>query len=147
MVVLVRDPLGPWRDEVLVATDPQVSATFVIQGYCRRWSIELAFFDSKQYLGLHDPRVWSERSVERTHPMAWFVGTLTVLWYAVSGHVGAQVRRDRSWYPYKVTPTFSDMLGALRLQMWQHRVYGASGHEVPSPECVELLLQTLSAVA
>ena len=74
MVVLVRDPLGQWRDEALVATDPTVSAEFVIQGYCRRWSVELAFFDSKQYLGLHDPRVWSERSVERAHPMAWFVG-------------------------------------------------------------------------
>jgi DDE superfamily endonuclease len=147
VVVLVRDPLGQWRDEALVATDPKVSATFVIQGYCRRWSIELAFFDSKQYLGLHDPRVWSERSVERAHPMAWFVGTLTVLWYAVSGHAGAQVDRERSWYPHKVRPTFSDMLGALRLQMWQQRVNGASGLEVPSPECVKMLLQTLSAVA
>jgi len=146
-VVLVRDPLGQWRDEALVATDPTASAVFVIQGYCRRWSIELAFFDSKQYLGLHDPRVWSERSVERAHPMAWFVGTLTVLWYATSGHAGAQVERDRPWYARRVVPTFSDMLGALRLQMWQHRVYGASGHEVPSPECVEMLLQTLSAVA
>ena len=147
MVVLVQDPLGQWRDEALVATDPTVSAAFVIQGYCRRWSIELAFFDSKQYLGLHDPRVWSERSVERAHPMAWFVGTLTVLWYAAGGHAGTQVERDRSWYPRKVTPTFSDMLGALRLQMWQRRVYGASEAEVPSPECIEKLLRTLAAVA
>jgi hypothetical protein len=46
-----------------------------------------------------------------------------------------------------VVPTFSDMLGALRLQMWQHRVYGASGTVVPSSECVEMLLRTLSAVA
>jgi hypothetical protein len=124
-----------------------VSAAFVIQGYCRRWSIELAFFDSKQYLGLHDPRVWSERSVERAHPMAWFVGTLTILWYTVSGHAGEQLDRGRSWYPQKVTPTFSDMLGTLRLQMWRHRVYGESGAEVPSLECLEMLLQTLSAVA
>ena len=65
MVVLVRDPLGQWRDEALVSTDPTVSAPFVILGYCRRWCVELAFFDSKQHLGLHDPRVWSERSVER----------------------------------------------------------------------------------
>jgi hypothetical protein len=147
VVVLVRDPLGQWRDEALVATDPSVSAAFMIQGYCRRWSIEPAFFDSKQYLGLHDPRVWSERSVERAHPMAWFVGTLTILWYAVAGHAGAQVERERSWYPQKVSPTFSDMLGALRLQMWQHRVFGPSGAEVPSPECIEMLLQTLAAVA
>ena len=109
--------------------------------------MELAFFESKQYLGLHDPRVRSERSVERAHPMAWFVGTLTVLWYAVSGHAGAQVERDRPWYPTKVTPTFSDMRGAIRLQVRRHRDDGPSGAEVPSPECVEMLLQTLSAVA
>src|SRR5512142_1422677 len=147
VVVLVRDPLGQWRDEVLVATDPKVSAAFVIQGYCRRWSIEPAFFDSKQYLGLHDPQVWSERSVERAHPMAWFVGTLTVLWYAAGGPAGGQVERGRPLYAHRVVPTFSDMLGALRLQMWQYHVFGPSGAEVPSPECVEKLLQTLSAVA
>src|SRR5512147_476910 len=130
---------------MLRVADPSVSATFMIQGYCRRWRIEPAFFDSKQYLGLHDPRVWSERSVERAHPMAWFVEALTILWYAVAGHAGPQLDWERPWYPQKVTPTFGDMQGALRLQMWRHRVYGGSGTEVPSPECVEMLLQRLSA--
>jgi hypothetical protein len=147
LVVLIRDPLGQWRDEALVATDPTVSAEFVIQGYCRRWSVELAFFDSKQYLGLHDPRVWSEKSVERAHPMAWFVGTLTILWYCLEGHEGSHVVRDRPWYVQKVTPTFTDMLGALRLQMWEHEIFGESGDEGPSPECIRNLLHKLSAVA
>src|SRR5208283_4307704 len=91
-----------------------VSAEFVIQGYCRRWSVELAFFDSKQHLGLHDPQVWSERSVERAHPMAWFLASLTILWYCLDGHKGSHVHRERPWYKTKVTPTFTDMLGALR---------------------------------
>jgi hypothetical protein len=39
MVVLIRDPLGQWRDEALVVTDPTVSAQFAILGYCRRWSV------------------------------------------------------------------------------------------------------------
>jgi hypothetical protein len=146
-VVLVRDPLGQWRDEALVTTDPNASAAFVIQGYCRRWSVELAFFDSKQHLGLHDPRVWSERSVERAHPMAWFLESLVILWYCVDGHEGSHVERDRRWYTTKVTPTFTDMLGALRLQMWEHKIFGESGKEVPSPECIRRLLHTLSAVA
>jgi hypothetical protein len=51
--------------------------------------VELAFFDSKQFLGLHDPRVRSARSVERAHPMAWFVGSLTILWYSLKGHEGS----------------------------------------------------------
>jgi hypothetical protein len=146
-VVLVRDPLGQWRDEALVTTDPSASAAFVIQGYCRRWSVEQAFFDSKQHLGLHEPRVWSEPSVERAHPMAWFLESLVILWYCVDGHRGSQVERDRPWYTKKVTPTFTDMLGALRLQMWEHKIYGESGEEVPSPECIRKLLHTLSAVA
>jgi hypothetical protein len=146
MVVLVRDPLGQWRDEALVATDPRASAPFVILGYCRRWCVELAFFDSKQYLGLHDPRVHSPRSVERAHPMAWFVGSLTILWYCASGHKGSHVVKDRPWYVTKITPTFTDMLGALRLQMWEYEVYGESGHEIPSPECIECLLNRLAAV-
>jgi hypothetical protein len=57
VIVLVRDPLGAWRDEALVATDPTATAEFVIPGYCRRWSVEQVFFDSKQFLGLHEPRV------------------------------------------------------------------------------------------
>lgn len=145
-VVLVRDVAGEWRDEALVATDPTVTAGFVILGYCRRWSVEVAFFESKQYLGLHDPRVRSERSVERAHPMAWFVGTLVVLWYCRSGHRGSHVVRERPWYKDKVTPTFTDMLGALRLQMWEHEIFGESGEEVPSPECIRRLLNRLSAV-
>jgi hypothetical protein len=145
-VVLVRDPAGEWRDEALVATDPSVTAAFVIQGYCRRWSVELAFFDSKQYLGLHDPRVRVERSVERAHPMAWFVGSLAVLWYCLDGHRGSHVVRERPWYKDKVTPTFTDMLGALRLQMWEYEAFGESGEELPSPECIKRLLNRLSAV-
>ena len=145
MVVLVRDPSGQWRDEALVATDPTVSAEFVIQGYCRRWSVEVAFFDSKQHLGLHDPQVWSERSVERAHPMAWFLASLTILWYCRDGHEGPHVYRERPWYKTKVTPTFTDMLGALRLQMWEHEIFGQTGEETPSPECIRKLLHRLSA--
>ena len=88
------------------------------------------FFDSKQHLGLHDPQVWNERSVERAHPMAWFVGSLVVLWYCVAGHEGSHVERERPWYKEKVTPTFTDMLAALRLQLWEQEVFGESAVEV-----------------
>ena len=110
---------GTWRDEVLLATSGEVSAEFVIGGYSRRWSIEVAFGESKQLLGLHDPQVRCERSVERAHAMAWFVQTRTVLWYATAGRGCPEVERDRPWYTTKQTPTFADMLGVLRLQHWE----------------------------
>jgi len=94
-VVLVRDPLGQWRDEALVTTDPNATAAFVIQGYCRRWSVELAFFDSKQHLGLHDPRVRSERSRGASPPDGM-----------VPGIAGDPVvlRGWTSWFPSREGP-------------------------------------------
>lgn len=145
-VVLVRDVAGQWRDEALLATARDVSAGCVIAGYCRRWGIEVAFFESKQLLGLHDPRVRAERSVERAHPMAWFVQTLTVLWYATAGASGPGVKRDRPWYTTKVTPTFADMLGALRLQFWEGRLAGMSGGEEDPTKLRDFLKYWLAAV-
>jgi hypothetical protein len=145
-LVLVRDLAGEWRDEALLATDGTVAAEVVIGGYCRRWGVEVAFFDSKQFLGLHEPRVWSAASVERAHPMAWFVLSITVLWYALGGQHGPQVRRERPWYSGKVTPTFTDMLGALRLQLWQGRIASLSEVHEGLPEVLEMLLHWVAAV-
>jgi hypothetical protein len=78
-LILVRDPKGLWRDCVLLATSVEVTAEFVVSGYCRRWSIEVAFYDSKQFVGLHDPQVRCQKSVERAHPMSWFVQSVSVL--------------------------------------------------------------------
>ena len=119
-LVLVRDPKGEWRDEALVCTDLTLTATEIITGYCRRWSVEVAFCDGKQMLGFHDPQVWCAKSVERAAPMAWFTGSLVVLWYALAGKDGEAAQRHRPWYKNKPTPTFADMLSACRLQLWQH---------------------------
>jgi hypothetical protein len=118
-VVLVRDPAGKWRNEALVSTAVTLSAAEVVTGYCRRWSVEVAFCDAKQLLGFHDPQVWSALAVERVAPMAWFVATLVVCWYVESGQYGPQAQRHRPWYKDKETPTFADMLAACRLQLWQ----------------------------
>jgi hypothetical protein len=118
VVVLVRDPQGKWRDEALLCGDLGLSAEEVILGYLRRWSVEVAYCDSKQMLGFHDPKVYSARAVSRAHPMAWFVGSLVVLWYAQVGRDQPQARSHRPWYRDKVGPTFADMLSCLRLRLW-----------------------------
>jgi hypothetical protein len=119
-VVLVRDPAGQWRDEALLSTDLGLSAEEVILGYARRWSVEVAYCDSKQLLGLHDPQVWCANSVQRAHPMAWFVGGAVLLWYAQHGHQETAARRQRPWYQQKVEPTFADMLACARLHLWHN---------------------------
>lgn len=119
-VVLVRDPHGQWRDEALLCGDLELSAEEVILGYCRRWSVEVAYCESKQLLGFHDPMVFSEASVKRAHPLAWFVGSLVVLWYATYGHQEDKAQRHRPWYKNKVEPTMADMLACCRLHLWSH---------------------------
>jgi hypothetical protein len=126
-VVLVRDPAGLWRDEALLSTDLGLSAQEVILGYTRRWSVEVAYCDSKQLLGLHDPQVWCANAVERAHPMAWFVGSAVLLWYAQAGHQEEPARRQRPWYAHKVEPTFADMLACARLHLWRHWLEGEGG--------------------
>src|SRR5262249_18629233 len=119
VVVLVRDPAGQWRDEALLCSDLDLSAQEVVLGYLRRWSVEPAYCDAKQLLGFHEPMVWCAQSVQRAHPMAWFVGNLVVLWYAEVGRHQEQARRHRPWYKDKVSPTFADMLACLRLHLWR----------------------------
>jgi hypothetical protein len=119
-VVLVRDPEGKWRDEALLSTALELSAQEVTVGYVRRWSVEVAYADAKQFLGFHDPMVWSAASVERAHPLAWFAGSLVVLWYAEAGQDEPAAQRQRPWYKHKAEPTFADMLACCRLHLWSH---------------------------
>jgi hypothetical protein len=140
-VVLVHDPAGQWRDEALVCTDVTLSAAEVITGYCRRWSVEVAFCDAKQLLGFHDPQVWCAASVQRAAPMAWFVGTLVVCWYVQCGQHGPQAQRHRPWYQNKETPTFADMLATCRLQLWQQWLQGESGSKADTEDKLAWLLE------
>jgi DDE superfamily endonuclease len=143
-LVLVRDPEGKWRNEALVCTDLGLSAVEMITGYCRRWSVEVAFCDAKQMLGFHDPQVWCARSVERAAPMSWFVGSLIVLWYSLSGHEGKQAERQRPWYKNKETPTFADMLAACRYQMWEDWLQEEGGPAADREEKVTWLLEYIA---
>ena len=128
-VVLVRDPDRKWRDEALLCTDRKLSAEEVILGYVRRWSVEVCYGESKQLLGLHDPQVWKAESVQRAHPMAWFVGALVLLWYALHGAAEPAAARERPWYKHKVSPTVADMLACCRLHLWRHWLAAAGTAE------------------
>jgi DDE superfamily endonuclease len=148
-LVLVRDPEGKWRDLALVCTDPEMTVAEAIEGYCRRWSIELTFHDCKQHLGLSEPQVRKQKSVERAHAMAYFCYGLTILWYAENGATAEPLARERPWYKQPKRPAFAEMLGMLRLALWQGRIFGGTGtlDERPaSPDLLNSLLHHIAAV-
>jgi hypothetical protein len=128
-LVLVQDPQGKWRDELLLSTDRTLSAAAVIAGYMQRWSVEVCYWESKQLLGFHDAQVWSAEGVKRAHPMAWFVGGLVLLWYARFGSKAEAAEMPAPWYTTKTTTSFADMLASCRLHLWRNWYESASPEE------------------
>ena len=145
-VALIHDVEKKWRDEALVSTAVDTTAEQMILEYGKRWSVELAFHDSKQYLGLEDPEVGNVKSVQRAHPMAWFCLSVTVLWYTLNRKQVEKVYRDRPWYKKTVGETFTDMLGAIRLWLWKHRLFGQACNKAVNLDMVEKLLNEMAAV-
>lgn len=151
-VVLVRDlsageETGGWPDTALLCTCRGLDAAEVVQGYCRRWSVEVMFHDSKQYLGLQEPQVWTEASVRRAHPMAWFCYSLAVLWQALHGESHEAPERYRPWYTTEQPGALTQVLGRLRLALWQGRLFGEAGHTAEPPPSAELLRSLLHGLA
>jgi hypothetical protein len=117
--VVVRGWPGHAKDDVLVSTDLAFTAEQVIEGYCKRWSIEETFGWVKSRLGFEDPHNRTAHAVERTAPMALWSYSLVVVWYA------RWARRRRvlpfragGWNRTKAQPSFADMLATLRRQSW-----------------------------
>lgn len=146
MIVLLRDPSGAWRNEALLSTDSSLTAEEVIAGYCRRWSVEVAYADSKGLMGFHDPEVRCENSVQRAHPMSWYAGSLVVLWYALFGDSVAKPQRHRPWYRHKPEVTFADMLAACRYDLWRNWLAHAES-PTEREQRTEWLLEYLSTAA
>jgi hypothetical protein len=126
-IVVVRDPQGRRQDEAFFCTDLTVDAPFILEGYARRWALEVAYHDAKQWLGLEDPQNQSRQAVQRTAPVAFVVYDLVLLWYAaqVRDHA-APAWLERPWYRQKDTASFLDMLTALRRAGWQQAVSAAA---------------------
>jgi hypothetical protein len=122
-LVVVRDPTGQRQDEALFCTDLTVEAAFLLEGYARRWTLEVAFHDQKQFLGFEDPQQQAPRAVARTAPLAGVVYALVLLWYAGQVQQGAAAGWvPRPWYRAKTAPSFLDMLTALRHASWRPAV-------------------------
>ena len=122
-IVVVRDPSGQRRDEAFFCTDLTVSVAFILESYARRWTLEVTFLASKQFLGFEDPQNQSQAAVRRTAPMAFVAYDLVLLWYAARpAPTWTDAWVVRPWYRHKATPSFLDMLTALRREGWARYV-------------------------
>jgi hypothetical protein len=130
-IVVVRDPSGRRRAEAFFCTDLTVDAACMLEGYAHRWTIEVAFHDQKQFLGFEDSQNQTPEAVARTAPLAGITYDLVLLWYAGRVQQGlATGWLIRPWYRAKATPSFLDMLTAVRQASW--RLY-FSDSPLPTP--------------
>jgi hypothetical protein len=130
-IVVVRDPTGRRQDEAFFCTDTGATEAFILEGYARRWTLEVMFHDTKQYLGLADSQAQAPAAVRRTAPFAFLVYALVLLWYAESVHRDVPTWLDRPWYRGKVAPSFLDMLTTLRRAGWRRYLSAAPS----TPRC------------
>lgn len=119
--VLTRDTVGQRPTQIFYCTDLELDVREILSTYAHRWAIEVTHHDAKQFLGLEDPANRLPLAVERTAPMAMFLYSLTVLWYAQHGHPLLRFP-ERPWYPRKSEPSFADMLTTLRRVTWEEKL-------------------------
>ena len=136
--VLSQDTVGDRPTRIFYSTDVTLQPREILSLFSRRWSIEVTHFDCKQHLGLEDPANRVPQAVQRTAPMAMFLYSLTIVWYATEGHADLQFP-DRPWYGRKKEPSFADMLTTLRRKSWEDKLSKVSLAAAPDDNSLGLL--------
>ena len=136
-IVIVREPSDTDGYRIaLVSTDLEASTAEIIARYADRWSIEVAFQDAKQTLGVGEARNRVKLAVERTVPFGLLCQSVAVAWYALNANPAADIdhrRRTAPWYAQKRDPSMLDMLAALRRELIQAE-FRAQAERPPPPQ-------------
>jgi hypothetical protein len=119
--VLVRPSARPgpadrFRPSALFCSEPSLAPEQIITLFIARWRIEVTFEELRACLGFETQRQWSDRAIERTTPCLFGIFSLTVLMAKVR-HPDQLPMRQTTWYT-KTEPTFSDVLAAVRRDLW-----------------------------
>jgi hypothetical protein len=112
-----------YRDPAYLLTDA-IGADIhkLIQAYIDRWGIETNHRDEKQHLGIGDPQVWNDASVDRFP--AFIVASYSLLLLASLEAYGTKrtdhYLRPPKWQRRRSRPSCLDLLARLRLEAAEH---------------------------
>jgi len=144
-IVIVRDPKGKRKDDCFFSTDLSMSPESILEAYALRWSLEVAFRDSKQFLGFERSQCWTRKAVERTGPFAFVSYAMVILWFIHQGHkLYPQVVTPVPWYPHKRCPSFADMHQTARYALLRETLFtdpNKNGGELKLTEHAESVLK------
>jgi hypothetical protein len=143
--VLIRDPLGQFEPQALLSTDLAVTPAQIVAWFVLRWQVEVTFEESRRHLGVETQRQWSDLAILRTTPaLLGLFSLVTLLVHRLLSDKELPTR-SAAWYQ-KATPSFSDALAFLRLQLWPARVIWRSPAQTDMVEIPRGLLDCLTDV-
>jgi len=147
-VVIIQDTTKRSGYELaLISTDLDATPAELIERYSERWPTEVAYEEGKELFGVGDARNRTEQAVQRTVPFQFLAMTLTICWYALSGHHPDDVKAHRSlhpWYLTKASPSFADMLAKLRRVIIATQFHPGQG-QTPKPTQIAEVQQAWAA--
>lgn len=106
----------------LLVNDNDVAVEILLQAYFDRWQIEVNHRDEKQLIGIVDPQVWNDQSVDRQPP--FMVVAYSFLLLAALLAYGPERTHhyieSPSWQRRKRRPSCLDLINLLRQQATDH---------------------------
>jgi len=140
LVVLVRDPLGKFKDKYLFTTDLDADLGWVISTFSRRWSIEVAFKASKQVMQIQAPQHWCQASIEKLSPWVWLMQSVISLWYFTAGRKLPPARAARRRFgPWDTEWSLGHMLRILRTAILEDRIKPTSATKADLHQLLDAL--------
>lgn len=127
-IVVVRDPEGKLRDTYLFTTEMTAALDWVIATYAKRWSIEVAFKNSKQVLTIEGPQHWCQASIEKLAPWVWQMQSVLTLWYLSVGQTLPEARAARKRLgPWDSEWSLRHIVSVLRTAVLEKSINPKSG--------------------
>jgi len=131
-----------YREPAYLLTDTNdLDMRKLIQAYVDRWEIEINHRDEKQHLGVGDPQVWNDASVDRFP--AFIVASYAFLLLASLEAYGAkrtdEYLRPPKWQRRRTRPSCLDLLALLRKEAIENPELLKSGDLsfVPAEACIK----------
>jgi len=133
-VVAVEPRSTGRKPQAFYSSDLTADAAEILRRYALRWSLEVAFHDSKQSLGFEEPQGWSRGAALRTGPMAMLLYSLVVIWFAKRRHKDRVATPKRPWFTLRPRTSFGDMLATLKRECVDEEISASQrrGRHVPN---------------
>ena len=129
--VLVKDPTGEMDPLPLMSTDVNLTAIKIMELYVDRWGLEVTFFEAREHLGVETQKQWSDKAIARMTPIPMALYSIVCLIGHRMNEESPLTTEKTAWYD-KERVTFSDLLKAVRVDIWKDNLFFRKEFSDPS---------------